>query len=914
MNVTSGTIEDSPWVGVVPQEEDDGRDEEENSRGRRRRFVSCTDWTLHRMVQGFLVVDTLASLFSLAYGLALLLQKSPHDNNNHPKLHFPWAAILCLESAAWLGFRALTVVGSLYYSHIVDRVGLWLASHISAWASFQAVVLCLMTVAFRHHLQHATWWNEHFSIHCWSKLFGNKSSVATQEWFLDKIVPWLWLLFLITALLEFPVRWSLYQQYRWRLLQQEEDDLRQTAIVSRMDARRRPWWWGSATTTRSAVDRRTGQVNDLQRALLEDQTRDVEATRVDARNISANNNNNSNNNNHLVHQPPPQQEQPQDQQQPPNNPLPNNPASSNGLICVSGTFPPGRNGHSATLVTDDDDHDDDQEHPESGRIIVLGGWLGTGPLAASDMHVLDISQGGRQLRWYQPALKGTPPGPCNMHSADYVKSQKAVYVFRGGNGREYLNDLHALNVDTMVWSRVETTGAIPQQRANHSSATLDDELFIFGGWNGSERLNDIHILDTRTKTWTCPHVGGVLPHPRAGMTLTALRGRLYLFGGSGTSAKCFQDLQILDRQKMAWLDVSTEEEVPKPSTTGGGRYEEESSRYHHHHHHPHAYYGGGAQQPPYEPNGGVPYHHNPYGEEQPQRGDYNDSRVMMNSGGGRVDWRHRARHHHHATSVSNPNDEDSVPSVLVQGLGPGRRAGHTATAVNRKIYVFGGSCGSDYLNDFYVLDTDPPPQAVVTESNSLELMERRLSHFFNDEEFADVVFLVQGQRVYGHKMVLSIVSDCFRAMFSAGFRESSSDHTEITIPDCSHAAFLAVMEYIYTGALPKGLVDTSAINGEGVANNSDSASSLSSPSQQSTGGNSANGASGSNLDSSQWTRVVELLELADRFFLDHLKQVCESLLQSQVSTETVEYLAAVAQKTNANQLQDICQHYLRNRE
>mmetsp|Transcript_7870 Transcript_7870/g.16421 ORF Transcript_7870/g.16421 Transcript_7870/m.16421 type:complete len:419 (+) Transcript_7870:233-1489(+) len=296
MNVTSGTIEDSPWVGVVPQEEDDGRDEEENSRGRRRRFVSCTDWTLHRMVQGFLVVDTLASLFSLAYGLALLLQKSPHDNNNHPKLHFPWAAILCLESAAWLGFRALTVVGSLYYSHIVDRVGLWLASHISAWASFQAVVLCLMTVAFRHHLQHATWWNEHFSIHCWSKLFGNKSSVATQEWFLDKIVPWLWLLFLITALLEFPVRWSLYQQYRWRLLQQEEDDLRQTAIVSRMDARRRPWWWGSATTTRSAVDRRTGQVNDLQRALLEDQTRDVEATRVDARNISANNNNNSNNN------------------------------------------------------------------------------------------------------------------------------------------------------------------------------------------------------------------------------------------------------------------------------------------------------------------------------------------------------------------------------------------------------------------------------------------------------------------------------------------------------------------------------------------------------------------------------------------------------------------------------------------
>lgn len=146
-------------------------------------------------------------------------------------------------------------------------------------------------------------------------------------------------------------------------------------------------------------------------------------------------------------------------------------------VLVTGNPPPGRNGHSATLATDPDDED-------NGRIIVIGGWLGTGPLAASDMHVLDISNGGRHLRWYQPAVKGTPPGPCNMHSADYVAKQREVYVFRGGNGREYLNDLHALSTTTLVWRKVETTGQIPQQRANHSSAILDEtgELFIFGGW------------------------------------------------------------------------------------------------------------------------------------------------------------------------------------------------------------------------------------------------------------------------------------------------------------------------------------------------------------------------------------------------------------------------------------------------
>ena len=48
-------------------------------------------------------------------------------------------------------------------------------------------------------------------------------------------------------------------------------------------------------------------------------------------------------------------------------------------IVVQGTPPPGRNGHSATLAVDPDDED-------AGRIIIIGGWLGTGPLAASDMH------------------------------------------------------------------------------------------------------------------------------------------------------------------------------------------------------------------------------------------------------------------------------------------------------------------------------------------------------------------------------------------------------------------------------------------------------------------------------------------------------------------------------------------------
>jgi hypothetical protein len=362
---------------------------------------------------------------------------------------------------------------------------------------------------------------------------------------------------------------------------------------------------------------------------------------------------------------------------------------------------------------------------------------------------------------------------------------------------------------------------------------------------------------------------------------------------------------------MAWLDV-TQYEVSSHNQGGRGNGQH---RYDHHDLHPdndegrfqfggnhHHHFDGNGNNGGRNNNGNnFGIHEDPmrfgYGDEsdpaRPQQGGtqegLSNASVVSNHTGNtftssRADWRSRdmtvrPRQTGPMNASPNPNDEETVSPVLLHGRGPGRRAGHTATAVNRRIYIFGGSCGSDYLNDFFVLDTDPPPLAIVSEPTSLQLLERRLRHFFNDEEFSDVTFVVQGQKVYGHKMVLSIVSDCFRAMFTTGFRESEA--MEIEIPDCSHAAFLSVMEYIYTGASPTKL-DLHNVGGQDRDRN--------------------------------LGRIVEILELADRFFLDHLKQISETMLQSAVTAETVEYLLGVSQKTNASQLQSICEHFMRNRD
>lgn len=57
----------------------------------------------------------------------------------------------------------------------------------------------------------------------------------------------------------------------------------------------------------------------------------------------------------------------------------------------------------------------------------------------------------------------------------------------------------------------------------------------------------------------------------------------------------------------------------------------------------------------------------------------------------------------------------------------------------------------------------------------------------NNQEFSDVTFVVEGRKFYGHKIIISQLSDKFKAMFSGtsgstnqiGFKESQSSVIEI---------------------------------------------------------------------------------------------------------------------------------------
>lgn len=79
-------------------------------------------------------------------------------------------------------------------------------------------------------------------------------------------------------------------------------------------------------------------------------------------------------------------------------------------------------------------------------------------------------------------------------------------IFFGGYAdSNYMNDMWSFNSSNSKWSKVETSGDIPENRSN-CTMNYDikrERIIVFGGGgHNKKRFNTIHILDWNTKVWT----------------------------------------------------------------------------------------------------------------------------------------------------------------------------------------------------------------------------------------------------------------------------------------------------------------------------------------------------------------------------------------------------------------------------
>ncbi|CAK9150910.1 unnamed protein product [Ilex paraguariensis] len=172
--------------------------------------------------------------------------------------------------------------------------------------------------------------------------------------------------------------------------------------------------------------------------------------------------------------------------------------------------------------------------------------------------------GKKKAMWLYPKVMGFNPSERWGHSACY--SNGLLYVFGGCCGGLHFSDVLVLNLNTMAWNTLVTTGQGPGPRDSHSAVLVEHRMIVFGGTNGSRKVSNLHILDLRTREWTQANCKGVPPSPRESHTATLVGNEiLVIFGGSGEGeANYLNDLHFLDLNTMRWTSPEVKGDIPAP--------------------------------------------------------------------------------------------------------------------------------------------------------------------------------------------------------------------------------------------------------------------------------------------------------------------------------------------------------------
>ncbi|ROT69383.1 RCC1 and BTB domain-containing protein 1 [Penaeus vannamei] len=188
---------------------------------------------------------------------------------------------------------------------------------------------------------------------------------------------------------------------------------------------------------------------------------------------------------------------------------------------------------------------------------------------------------------------------------------------------------------------------------------------------------------------------------------------------------------------------------------------------------------------------------------------------------------------------------------------------------NSKVYLWGHCKGQSVvgpletgfssLHEVFALWASPSVtyEPLNVTSFTRSSLAQAMALALDDEETADVVFVVDDRRIRAHRAVLKIRCQYFRNMFQEHWKENSLE--EVEVKDYSFVVFRAFLQYIYT--------DTVNVSPEDA---------------------------------------IGLLDLANAYCEEALKRHCERIIRHGITTENAAMLYAVAIKYEATELEEFC--------
>ncbi|WIA13348.1 hypothetical protein OEZ85_006930 [Tetradesmus obliquus] len=195
------------------------------------------------------------------------------------------------------------------------------------------------------------------------------------------------------------------------------------------------------------------------------------------------------------------------------------------------------------------------------QLVLHGGQSRTHESVARETAVLSLDT----LQWEQPETAVHPTGLL-AHTAT-VTGRNKLMVFGGSTGEDASAAATVLSTDTMRWSSITANGLNqPPPRLSHAAAALRDKVYIFGGMTiDGHLLNDLWALDLDSMTWSHCTCYGLAPSARKGASLCATEDgrRLYLVGGHD-GRTLLNDCYYLEVERLMWSQITPSGPAPEP--------------------------------------------------------------------------------------------------------------------------------------------------------------------------------------------------------------------------------------------------------------------------------------------------------------------------------------------------------------
>jgi hypothetical protein len=196
-----------------------------------------------------------------------------------------------------------------------------------------------------------------------------------------------------------------------------------------------------------------------------------------------------------------------------------------------------------------------------GKLYLFGG-RGKDNRTRGSMYILELCP-----VFFTQVKTVNAPESRDGHTCVYHDGKLVLYGGCEGSEEDktLFSKVHVLDLDTRVWSEIQTTGLAPQGRDGHIAAQIDDVMVVYGGSTSSGICSDIIGFHIPNGTWQTYIVEGDLPGYRESMGCTVIGSSIYVFGGN-ISENAATDVYSNDLYRLDVKQQTVESQLLRPLT------------------------------------------------------------------------------------------------------------------------------------------------------------------------------------------------------------------------------------------------------------------------------------------------------------------------------------------------------------